>query len=938
MRVRLLGPVDVIAGGEAKPVSGLRRKAVLATLALHAGEAVSTGRLVEAVWGESAPATLNTLQSHVSYLRTVLGKAAIVARPPGYLLALGADGTDVQLAERLLRQAAQSADPGRAAADLREALALWRGRPLADLAGLAWLEQQAERLDLLREQIRHALSEARLDAGEHRQLIPELDQMTADHPLDEQVHAQLMTALYRSGRQADALAVYQRLRTTLADELGLAPSPALRELETAILRQDATLDACAPAVSLRSAAPPPPPEPVPAQLPPPVAAFAGRDAELARLDEILDGQEAHDASAVTVSVITGTAGVGKTALAVHWAHRVAARFPGGQLYVDLRGFDPAGPALDPGQALSGFFEAFAVPPERIPAGLDDQVALYRSLLAGQRVLVVLDNARDAGQVRPLLPGSPGCLAIVTSRDRLTGLIAGHGAHPLGLDLLTREGARELMARRVGASRAGREPDAVDEIIAGCARLPLALTIAAARAATSPRFPLAVFAADLREAFHALDPFGGDDAATDIRAVFSWSYRALTPDTARMFRLLGLHPGPDVTVGAAASLAGIAPDRARALLAELARGHLLSERRPGRYALHDLLRAYAAEQARDCDDDDARRGAVGRLLDHWLHTACAAAARLDPFFAPEPAAPPRPGVVLDAPATAEEALRWFAAEHATLLASVSLAARTGLAGHAWRAAWALSTFLLRRGCWDYQARACRAALEVARRAGDVAGEAHALLLLALGDARSGRRDAAPAFRESLRLLDAVGGYHRSQATGHSSLIWIAEQQERYGDMLDHAVRALELSRAAGDQNLEVMSLGEVGYSHARLGNYGQAIAYCGQALAGSRAAGERNWESAAWDSLGYIHHKLGDHQRAVTCYERSLDLCRELADRYNEAGTLDRLGDVHHGAGDARAARWAWTQALRTLDELGHPDSDRVRAKIRVPEDRLPAVI
>ena len=938
MRVRLLGPVDVMSGGEVRPVSGLRRKAVLATLALQAGEVVSTGRLVESVWAEAAPAARNTLQSHVSYLRTVLGKAAIVARPPGYLLDLGEDGTDVQLAERLLRQGAQSADPGRAAADLREALALWRGRPLADLAGLAWLEQQAERLDLLREQIRHVLSQARLDAGEHRQLIPELEQMAADHPLDEQIHAQLMTALYRGGRQADALAVYQRLRATLADQLGLVPSPALRELETAILRQDAALDASAPAVSLRAAAPSPPPVPVPAQLPPPVAAFAGRDAELARLDAILDGQEGHDASAVTISVITGTAGVGKTALAVHWAHRVAPRFPGGQLYVDLRGFGPAGAALDPGQALRGFFEAFAVPPERIPAGLDDQVALYRSLLAGQRMLVVLDNARDARQVRPLLPGSPGCLAIVTSRNHLTGLIAGHGAHPLGLDLLTPEAARELMARRVGAGRAAREPDAVDEIIAGCARLPLALTIAAARAATSPGFPLAVFAADLRETGHALDPFGGDDVATDIRAVFSWSYRSLSPDTARMFRLLGLYPGPDITVCGAASLAGIAPDRARALLAELTRGHLLSEHRPGRYAFHDLLRAYASEQARDRDDDGARRAAVRRLLDHWLHAACAGAALLDPFFAPEPAGPPLPGVLLGAPATAEEALRWFTAEHAALLASVPLAARSGLAGHAWRLAWALSIFLLRRGCWEEQARACQAALDAARRAGDVAGEAHALLLLALGDARSGRRDASPAFRESLRLLDAVGGYHRSQATGHSSLIWIAERQERYGDMLDHAVRALELSRAAGDQTLEIMSLNDVGYSHARLGNYGPAIAYCGQALAGSRAAGERNWESAAWDSLGYIHHKLGDHQRAVTCYERSLDLCRELADRYNEAGTLDRLGDVHHSAGDARAARWAWTQALRTLDELGHPDSDRVRAKIRVPGDRLPAVI
>ena len=410
---------------------------------------------------------------------------------------------------------------------------------------------------------------------------------------------------------------------------------------------------------------------------------------------------------MTISVITGTAGVGKTALAVHWAHRVAARFPGGQLYVDLRGFDPAGTALDPGQALRGFFEAFAVPPERIPAGLDDQVALYRSLLAGQRVLVVLDNARDAGQVRPLLPGSPGCLAIVTSRDHLTGLIAGHGAHPLGLDLLTPDGGA-----RADGPPGGRQPGRPRTRRGRRDHRRLRAPAAGADHRRGPRrhqprFPLAVFAADLREAGHALDPFGGDDAATDIRAVFSWSYRALSPDAARMFRLLGLYPGPDMTVGAAASLAGIAPDRARALLAELTRGHLLSEHRPGRYAFHDLLRAYAAEQARDRDDDDARRAAVGRLLDHWLHTACAAAALLDPFFAPEPAEPPLPGVVLDAPATAEEALRWFAAEHATLLASVPLAARSGLAGHAWRLAWALSTFLLRRGCWDDQARACRA---------------------------------------------------------------------------------------------------------------------------------------------------------------------------------------------------------------------------------------
>jgi DNA-binding SARP family transcriptional activator len=932
MRIRLLGPVDVMVDGEARMVSGLRRKAVLATLALHGGEVVSVGRLVDAVWGETAPSTVrNTLQSHVSYLRTLLGnKNAIIGRPPGYRLDVGDDGTDVWLAERLLRQGAQAADPVRGASDLRAALALWRGRPLADVTGLAWLEEQAGRLELLAERIRRALSEARLAAGEHRQLIGELEQMVTAHPLDEQVYAQLMTALYRSGRQADALAAYQRLRSTLADELGLVPGQALRDLETAILRQDSSLDAPAPASCLLVR---PAEQPAaafdPAQLPPPVAAFAGRGAELASLDAIVPGPE----DGAAISVIAGTAGVGKTTLAVHWAHRVAAHFPGGQLYVNLRGFDPAGPAADASQALRGFLDAFAVPPERIPARLEEQVALYRSLLAGRRVLVLLDNARDAEQVRPLLPGSPGCLAVVTSRSHLTGLVAGQGAHPLHLDLLPPGEARELLSRRLGSSRVSREPDAVEEIIAGCARLPLALTITAARAAASPSFPLAAVAADLREAGHVLDPFEVGDAATDVRAVFACSYRALSDGAARLFRLLGLHPGPDITVGAAASLAGIAPDRVRGLLAELARGYLLAEQRPGRYACHDLLRAYAAELAHQHEDEATRQAAVGRFLDYCLQIACTAATLIDPFFAP---AGPDPAPEVSGPATTEEALAWFTAERASLLGAVSLAASSGRAGHAWRLAWALSTFLLRRGLWSDQATACQAGLEAVRQAGDTAGEAHCQILLGLGYARSGRHpEAVPLMHDGLRLLAGTDGYGRTQVMAYSSLTWIAELEERYSDMLTHAERALALSWASGDRSMEIMSLGDVGYCHAKTGNYSQAIRYCGQALARSKAAGERAWESASWDSLGYVYHKLGDHRRSVTCYERSLGLAREVADRFNEAGILDRLGDVHASAGDQDAARWAWMQSLRTFDAIDHPEGDRVRAKVRLSGPRLP---
>ena len=501
--------------GAVQPVSGLRRKAVLATLALHAGEIVSTDRLADIVWGDAAASTaLNTLQSHVSHLRTVLGsKAAILAKPPGYVLEVGDEGTDVRLAERLLGQATtRPGDPVRSARELREALALWRGRPLADVTGVAWLEQPVQ-------------------------------------------------------------------------------SPPLAA-------------------------------PVPAQLPAAVAAFAGRDAELASLDAILPGAAA--AHTVVSSAISGTAGVGKTALALHWAHRVRERFPDGQLYVNLRGFDPGEPPMDPDQALRGFIAAFGVPPERVPDGLEAKAGLYRSLLNGKRVLVVLDNARDTEQVRPLLPGSPGCLALVTSRNQLTSLIAAEGAYPLSLGLLTVPEAHDLLARRLGVRRVATQPQATAEIIQSCARLPLALTIAAARAAAKPGFPLAAIAAELRESAALLDPFDGGELAAAVRAVFACSYRALSTPAARVFRLLGLHPGRVITVAAAASLTAVPARTAVRLLAELARAHLLIEYGSGRYAFHDLLRAYAAEQARTHDAPDVRDDAVGRVIDHFLQTAYAGA--------------------------------------------------------------------------------------------------------------------------------------------------------------------------------------------------------------------------------------------------------------------------------------------------------------------------
>jgi DNA-binding SARP family transcriptional activator/tetratricopeptide (TPR) repeat protein len=936
VHARLLGPVDVMVDGGPRPVPGSRRKAVLATLALHGGEVVSTGQLVDVVWGNAAsPKAVSTLQSHVSFLRSVLGsKAAIVARPPGYLLDLGDGGTDVWLAERLLREGRQAADPVQGVRDLRAALALWRGRPLADVAGSAWLEEQAERLDLLRLQVRRALSQARLAAGEHEQLVPDLEQMAADCPLDEQVHAELMLALYRSGRQADALAVYRRLRHVLDEQVGISPSQMLRDLETAILRQDRALDAPAPAAVLPQVARG---IPVPAQLPPAVSGFAGRGAELASLDAVIPqraGAEPAPPAAVIISAVSGTAGVGKTALAVHWAHRVAAEFPDGQLYVNLRGFDPGGQAMDPGEAVRGFLDAFGVPVARIPQGLAAQAGLYRSLLAGKRVLVVLDNAKDAEQVRPLLPGTPGCLAIVTSRNYLTGLVAAEGARPLALDLLTVAEAGDLLARRLVEGRVAGEPGAVEEIIERCARLPLALAIAAARAAARPGLPLAVVASELREAARALDPFDGDDLATDVRAVFSWSYRVLSAEAARLFRLLGLQPGPDIAVAAAASLAGVPAERTRVLLAELSRAQLLAEHSPGRYAFHDLLRAYANELARTYDSDDTRTTALRRVLDHYLHTAHRAAMLIEPYYAPHTLDRLQSQVIVGFLVTDDDALRWFMAEQAPLLAAVHCAAEAGYGTLTWELAWALSSFLLRRGRWSDHAAVQQAGLDAARRTGDIAGQAHCLFRLGRGCISSGRNlDAAPLLRQALRLFETVGDPF-GQAYVHGDLGMLAGRQQQPADSLRHQVRALDLYRAADHPGQAIM-LNDIGYTHAVLGNYQRALTYCEQALTAIGELGARNWENSVWDSLGYIHHKLGNHQQAIACYQRSIDLSRELADRYNEAATLDNLGDAQHSAGDDAAARQAWTEALNIFDEIGHPDGERVRAKLR-PSQRPPA--
>ncbi|MCA2216718.1 ATP-binding protein [Jidongwangia harbinensis] len=663
-----------------------------------------------------------------------------------------------------------------------------------------------------------------------------------------------------------------------------------------------------------------------AQLPADLFSFAGRHAELASLDRLLE--PAGRPGAVVITAVSGTAGVGKTTLAVHWGHRVRDRFPDGQLYVNLRGFDPTGAVLEPTAAVHGFLEALDVAPRRIPADLDGQTALYRSMLADRRMLILLDNARDAAQVRPLLPGAPGCLVLVTSRNQLTALISGGGAHPLRLELLSVAEARDLLSRRLGADRVAAEPQAVADIIAGCARLPLALSIAASRAATNPHLSLTMLAAELDDARTRLDVLTDDDPATDVRAVFSWSYQALSPAAARLFRHLGLHPAHDISAAAAASLAGLPPAEVLPLLAELCAAHLVQERQPGRYTFHDLLRAYATEQAHATEREPDRRAAVHRLLDHYLHTADGATRLLYATRDPIVLEAPQPGTVPERFTDAAGALAWFTAEHRVMLAVLDHAVEAGFDDYPGNLAWTLADFLDRRGQWHDLAAAQRAGLVAATKLGDVFGQARAHRNLARAQQWLRRYDESEEHLRTAHDLAEQVGDKIGQAHANVELAVVAERRGSHVDGLRHTQRAYELYVRAGYTRGQANALNATGWHQAHLGLRREALVSCRQALALYQERGDLRGQAHTWDSLGFVHHGLGEYRQAVECYQEALAGFRETRDRYQEASTLTRLGDTHQATGRSTEARFAWRQAETIFADLDRPEAEEVRAKLR----------
>ncbi|MFD2691078.1 tetratricopeptide repeat protein [Streptomyces phyllanthi] len=945
-----------------------KQQTVLAALLVDVGRPVTADTLIDRVWGENPPSEARkSLYALITRVRRILAataaatalgdpsagvaqgpdggtaKQTILRHTSGYLLDMDPNQVDLHRYRLLAEQARDSCRPvAERAVLLREALGLWRGEPLAGLSGL-WAARTRDSWTYQHIETAAAWAHAELLVGNTAAVIARVPDLMAQHPLAEPLVAALMQALYAAGRGPEALGCYAALRERLSVELGTDPGPEAQQVYRAILSgepvgphqpvgsADEPRRHKRPAVSGAAVERHGPDRAVPAQLPAPLASFTGRAEQLRQLDALLDTANDQHTAAVVITAIAGTAGVGKTALAVYWASRVADRFPGGQLYVNLRGFHPTGSVMTSAEAILGFLDAFGVPADRIPPGLDAQVGLYRSLVAGKRVLVLLDNARDADQVRPLLPGSSGCLALVTSRNQLTGLVAADGACPLVVDLLTKDEARRLLVHRLGHARVTAATHAVEEIITRCARLPLALSIVAARAATNPRFALSVFARELGDTGSGLGPFTSDDPATDIRGVFSWSYRLLSPAAARLFRLLGLHPGPIVTEPAAAGLAGLRADQVRPLLAELTQAHLIDQYVPGRCTLHDLLREYATELTHTHDPENERRTALRRLLDHYLHSAATASEALSWYRDPVRLTGPEVGVTPEVLTDHGRALAWFAAELPNLTAAVRRAAETGFEAHAWQLAWTLVSFFDLAGRWHEWADTHEVALAAARQAGDVTGEARTRRNLARVYCRQGRhQDAHTQLRQSLNLCRDLGD-PVGQAQALRFISTVLGRQGRHREALSHAREALSLLRAAHHLIGQGRALNQIGWQLSLLGDHQQAIHHCRQALRILQEFDDRDGEGAAWDTLGHAHQHLGDHQEAIACFRQALRLRRERCDSNEVAETLVHLGDVHLAAGDFRVARLFWQEALEILDQLGHGDTLHIRGRLRTAQ-------
>ncbi|MBM9508161.1 AfsR/SARP family transcriptional regulator [Actinacidiphila acididurans] len=914
LAVRLLGPVRAQLDLREVPLGPPLQRALFTVLAVRHDQVVGTTELIDAVWGEDLPGNPEGgVHTYVAGLRRALepGRTRrspgrhLLSHPSGYRLTLPAEASDLARFEKLRDEGRRAWRAGRAEAAeqlLDRALALFDGTALGGVPGpfaqsqRSWLGEQ-----------RIAVAEDRIDVllarGRYGDAIAAARPLTDGQPLRERPWAQLMTALYRDGRQSEALAAYDRARAAAVEALGLDPGPLLAGLRQRIVVADPALLADRPRQPDAAAAR--------VNLPRDTDHFVGRGREVARVLA---------AAGSGVCAIDGMAGVGKTTLAVHAAGLLAPRYPDVRLHLDLHGHAQGRAPVPAAAALEKLLLAVGVPGDRIPAAADDRAGLWRAQLAGRRALLVLDDAVDAGQVRPLLPGSPSSLVLITSRRRLSGLDAGES---LSLDVLPYGDAVALLAAVAGDGRVAAERDAAGEVVRACGLLPLAVQIAAARLRHRRAWSVA----------HLRDRLAGEDRRLDeltaqdrsVAVAFSLSYRSLDGPRRQMFRLLGLFPGPRIGLPAAAALAGVDQRRADTLLQDLVDVQLLEEPRPGRYRLHDLLAVYAARECARTEDEQGRQAALARLLDFYLATVDGAEEVLRPQRLD------RAQVPADAPrerfADRAAALAWLDEERGAFAPLIAAAARAGRHRHAWQLARCLWGFFESRGHWAEWITTHELGLPSARLLGDKLAEARLLVGLGVAEHFLRRYDEAVGHYRSALALMRETGFRSGEAGVLTNLGNTFRRMGRLAECIECQEQALEISRAAGDQAGEGIVLANLGELYRDAGLLQQSVAAQEQALAMFRKWGERRLEGSVLDGLARAHLAMGALDQALAHGGEALECRRGCGDRSGEAETLDCLGSVHLRAGRRDAAADCWRRALAIAEDLDAPTAADIRRRL-----------
>jgi DNA-binding SARP family transcriptional activator len=917
LRFRVLGPLAVVAGERAVEVPAGQMRTLMASLLLEEGVPVPVDALAERLWPDRMPAHARAVvHTYVGRLRRLLGHEVVqTTRGGGYLLVADTEHVDLWWFRELLDRSRTAESAETELALLEEALRLWRGRPFADIRS-AWFDREAvprfteEWLEAVERRI-----DLRMRGGNLGEVIAELRRLVAEEPTRESLWARLIEALYRSGRRVEALEAYQQVRTLLTGEYGIDPGAALQQLHQMILRDD-----------MNGAAVPGLPR-VPAsgvhQLPHDIAGFCDR-AELAHLNQLASAARDGERGLTRIVAIDGGPGVGKTTLAVHWAHQMAAAYPDVHLYLNLRGYGPAEP-LTPAEATGTLLRVLGVGNDAIPGDDEERSALLRGVLAGRRVLLLLDDARDADQVRPLLPGGDS-LVIVTSRRQLRGLVIRDGAHQVTVGRLPAREGLAVLAAAVGAERVAAESEVAARLVELCDGLPLALAIVAERASRTNRLR------DLVEALEGektrLDAFGAGEADphTDLRVTLSWSYRALDPDAAVMFRRLGLHPSSTVGVEAAAELAGVPVREAARTLDRLVAAHLVQQPQPDRYEMHDLIRRYAAECAHQDEPGDERVAALHRMMNWYLGAAVNADAILVPHRIRDFVAPYIPAVTARFDSV-QAAFAWFAREYDCLRIVVSWGAVNGWSRHAWRIAIAAATFFDAKIPWREGLEFYETALRAAERTGDRIGEA--FVLNSLGYIHSDREDwttAASCFRQSLdRFREA--GHPRGEAMVLGNQALAAAHFGDHAAAQEHAARALELYRRLELPRGIAANLDNLGVALASAGEHRQAIDCYLRADALARHQGDMHNRARIQHRLGTAYAAIGDVREAVHAYRQAINGHRASGMRRWEAFTLIDLATTLRQAGHPTTGDAALQVALDILTELVDPRAREVEATL-----------